>query len=299
MTSVACLGLISVDLVFDVAATPKTGHKHRAEASEMLPGGGALLAATAVSGLGGEAHLAGAVGDDQLAEFLRQALDQRGVAHRMVVSRRGVPTSRSAILVTPDGERTIINHRDAGLFAAGAAEPEPPSPFPFDAVLTDTRWPRAAERLLLAARRAGRPGVVDVEAPLDGTDAMLAAASHAAFSEQGLTAFAGGADADALLRAAARLDAWVCVTRGSAPVLCVENGQVREIAGFPVTPVDTLGAGDVWHGAFALALGAGQAEGEAVRRANAAAALHVASPKQKRWRLTGAEVDAFLSERAR
>lgn len=290
MATVICAGTVTVDLVFDVAAFPAEGVKVRAAASRMVAGGGALYAAAAVAGLGGHAILAGAVGDDPLGEVVRRSLAALGIDGGLLATVPGAATARSAVLVSPGGERTIVNHRDDRLFGAAPAA----LPGSFDAVLADTRWPAGAAALVRAARRAGRPAVLDAEAPVLHAAAALSGASHVAFSEQGLADLEPGPADRALRAAAARLGAWTCVTRGGAPVLCCAEGALFEVAAFPAEAVDTLGAGDVWHGAFALGLAEGRAETEAVRRANAAAAIKVArrggAPMPK-----AAEVDALMA----
>ena len=289
MARVACGGLITVDLLFDVPDHPPPGQKMRALGSRMVPGGGALIAASAVAALGGQASLVGAVGDDALGDFVCAALVARGVDHGLVQRLGGIATARSAVLIGPDGERTIINHREEALFQAHV---HLPTPFPFDAVLVDTRWPRGAASLLRAARLAGRPGILDGEAPVQLAADALAEASHVVFSEQGLRDYAGASDATALADVAGRLGCFVAVTRGPAPVLCHGRDGAFAVDAFPTQAVDTLGAGDTWHAGFALALARGQAERVAVRFANAAAALKVA---RKSAFPSGEEVAALLA----
>jgi sulfofructose kinase len=65
----------------------------------------------------------------------------------------------------------------------------------------------------------------------------------------------------------------VAVTRGHDGVSWIENGGLHRQPAYPVDAVDTTGAGDVFHGAYAFALGAGLATGDAVRFAAATAAL--------------------------
>jgi len=143
-------------------------------------------------------------------------------------------------------------------------------------VLADTRWTEAALAVLQMARRTGIPGVVDAEAPIP--DAVLEAASHVAFSKQGLIAYTNIENlADALRAAQTKLDAWLCVTDGSNGVFYVHHGEIRHIPARPIDAIDTLGAGDVWHGVFTLALGQGQDEQSAICYANAAATLKCAS----------------------
>ena len=64
-----------------------------------------------------------------------------------------------------------------------------------------------------------------------------------------------------------------------------------------MTAVDTLGAGDVWHGAFALRLAEGADELTAIRFASAAAALKCTRPGGRMGAPSRAEVAAFLKER--
>jgi sulfofructose kinase len=289
MARVACGGLIAVDLLFDVPDHPQRGLKMRAQGSRMVPGGGALIAASAVAALGGQASLVGCVGDDVLGGFVREQLAVRGVDDRLVQSLAGQDTSRSAVLITPDGDRTIINHRDAALFAAKV---ELPAPFPFDAILVDTRWPSGAASLLRAARLAGRPGVLDGEAPVHLAAEALGEASHIVFSEQGLRDYARACDAATLADVAGRLGVFVAVTRGAEAVLCHGRDGAFAVEAFPTHAVDTLGAGDTWHAGFTLALAQGQAEHAAVRFANAAAALKVA---RKSAFPSGEEVAALLA----
>lgn len=271
MPSVICAGVITADLVFLLDEVPDRCVKYRARDSTLTSGGCALNAAAAISRLGGEAHLAGVVGADLFGEFVRDELAAEGVSTESLLRVDGVATSRSTVLVGPNGERTIVNHRDPRLFDRVPALRDP---FPYDAALADTRWPRGAERILHAARAAGRPAVLDAEMPVAPAAGALEAASHIAFSEQGLADWAGTDDqSGALARAARQLGAWVCVTRGSAPVLVHDGVASSEIPAFAVEAVDTLGAGDVWHGAFALCLAEGLAPSVAVRHANGVAAL--------------------------
>ncbi|MGJ8561519.1 MAG: PfkB family carbohydrate kinase [Litorimonas sp.] len=271
MPHVVCAGLITVDFLYTTPHFPAEGTKIRADAAHMVAGGGAFYAASAVASLGGQASLAGAVGNDALAAIVRTALDARGIDAAPLRTIDGVDTARSAVIISAGGERTVINHRDAVLF-----ESAPSLPAHFDAALADTRWPVGAAALMRAARQAGKPGVLDAESPVRLASEALHAASHVVFSEQGLRDYAGGCDAAALASVAQDLDAWVAVTRGALPVLWHKGAAFGTVDTFATTPVDTLGAGDMWHGAFALALAQGQAEIDAARYANAAAAFKVA-----------------------
>lgn len=294
MPRILCAGLIAVDLLFDVATHPEKGSKNRATGSRMIGGGGARNAAVAIARLGGQVSLAGAIGADALGDFIQGTLSDHGVKSDYLRVLPGVRTASSAILIAPDGERTIINHREDVLFEGGVTLPDP---FPFDAVLTDTRWPQGAADLMQEARRAGKPGVMDAEAPVLHARAALESASHVIFSEQGLRDYVGACDAAALAEAARRLGVWVAVTRGPLPVLCHDGQTLSEVPGFAVQARDTLGAGDVWHGAFTLALAGGMNEPQAVRWANAAGALKVSRGSNQPPLPDAQEVEDLLATR--
>jgi sulfofructose kinase len=80
-------------------------------------------------------------------------------------------------------------------------------------------------------------------------------------------------------------------------VLAQADGELRHYPGFEVPVVDTLGAGDVWHGAFALALAEGRGEAQAVQYASAAAALKVQRKGGRSGAPMRAELDSFLAAR--
>lgn len=272
---VICAGLVTVDVVYFVDEHLREGTKQRAREAEMIVGGGALNAATAITALGGDAVLVGAIGDDTFGGFIRQELTQVGIDCSLLVTVPGVASAHSAILVNDAGERTIVNHRDERLFSI-----PPPADLQFDALLVDTRWPKAAADLLPAARAAGKPAVVDAEAPLAIVEDLLPLASHVAFSEQGLNDFTGDPGPDGLVTAAHRLQTWTCVTRGPRSVLYHDGAGLKESPVQPIAAKNSLGAGDVWHGAFALGLAQGLGEADAIRKASAAAGESISMKEQ-------------------
>jgi len=118
------------------------------------------------------------------------------------------------------------------------------------------------------------------------------------FGEAGLRALTGRRKLERALRAARKwTDAWLGVTAGARGVLWLEGQDIHEMPGFSVDSIDTLGAGDVFHGAFALALAEGHDELAAIRFAQAAAALKTTRFGGREGSPRRAEVDAFLAER--
>src|SRR5205823_13631665 len=106
-------------------------------------------------------------------------------------------------------------------------------------------------------------------------ESLLTASSHLLFSSKALQATAGVPDdAEALKKIARLAPSFLAGTRGALGTLWLDdNGNLQQTPAFPVHTVDTLGAGDVFHGAFALAVTEQQELPEALRFASAAAAL--------------------------
>jgi sugar/nucleoside kinase (ribokinase family) len=95
---------------------------------------------------------------------------------------------------------------------------------------------------------------------------------------------------------AARIDATVGVTLGASGFLWRDGGTERYVAAPRVAAIDTLAAGDVWHGAFALALAEGSDIPGAAQFANTAAALKCAKPGGRAGAPTRTEVAGALRD---
>jgi sulfofructose kinase len=295
--TVLCVGHAVQDFVFTVDELPQRAEKFRAMRYQSVGGGPAATAAVAVARLGGRAVLAARLGDDAAAGLIEAELAGYGVDCGHLRRCAGCNSSVSAVIVDARGERMVVNHLDPALPVDAAWLPTPAA-VGAQAVLADTRWPEGALAALEAARAAGLPAVLDADRPIPPDGALLRAATHVAFSADALADYSGIADpARALTGVARGLAGWCCVTTGGEGVLVSECGAVRRHPAFEVPVIDTLGAGDVWHGAFALALAEGRDEAAAVRVASAAAALKVQRAGGRAGTPTRAELDAFLASR--
>ncbi len=298
MATVLCVGHAVQDYVFAVPALPRTAEKHQASHFTLVGGGPAATAAVAIARLGGRAMLAARVGDDVIANTIVVELESHGVDCSFVRRFPGCSSSLSAVLVDRSGERMIVNYRDPGLPDETGWLPSARQAVAA-AVLADSRWPSGAAHALAAARDSGLPAILDADKPVRWGSAMLTAATHVAFSAEALTDCTGEADPVAGLRQAAdNLPGWCCVTAGRAGVYVLDGGRLTHHPGHEVPVIDTLGAGDVWHGAFALGLAEGMDETAAVRFASAAAALKVQRRGGRAGAPARAEVEELLGQAA-
>lgn len=292
-----CVGHAALDRIFSVDAWPGGSGKIAAHRFEESGGGMSANAAAAIARLGAQAVFWGPTGDDAVAAAIHAQLLADGVDASGLRRFAGHTSSHSAVIVDARGERLVVGLRGSALLA-------PAEWLPLEmigeagAVLADVRWPAGAHRALRAAREAGVPAILDGEI----ADAQILSdlgrcAEHVVFSQRGLEALAG-VDDDSGLRKMIDLGVRVAaVTRGDAGVAWVESGTpttVHRHRAFPVQAVDTLAAGDVFHGAYALALAEGAAIGDAMRFASAAAAIKCTRPGGRRGAPTRLEVDAFL-----
>jgi len=179
-----------------------------------------------------------------------------------------------------NGERSIVNFRGTDL-------PADPAWLPLQdltgaaAVLADPRWPEGAQHAFRAARAAGVPTVLDGDvAEAQVFDALLPDVDFAVFSEPGLAAYAAGAhnDEERLRFALQRGCALAAVTLGERGVFWCDGDALHHQAAFAVNTVDTTGAGDVFHGALALALACQADTKLAMQFAAAVAALKCQRP---------------------
>ncbi|MEM7405872.1 MAG: PfkB family carbohydrate kinase [Pseudomonadota bacterium] len=274
---IICAGVATLDIVLAVDTFTTFGGKQRAREANVVGGGCAATAAVAIARLGGRPSLASRLGDDTFGRLIIDELTGEGVDCDLVRRFPSVRSSFSAVLVDAHGERHIVNYRDEELEAdaawIAAALPE------FDVALGDTRWVEATTALFEVARARGKPCVLDAEGPFHHSARALQLATHAAFSAAGLCELTGlKVPSAALAGVASECGGIVSVTDGADGAYWLEGEQVLHAPGFAVQAVDTLGAGDVWHGAFALALGEQQKLDEALRFANAAAALKCETP---------------------
>lgn len=293
MTPILIAGVAVADIVMQVAELPRRAEKYRAQAATVTVGGCAANAAIAVARQGGRAMLAARLGDDLIGRLIHDALRDEGVDLSLCDMRPGARSSFSSILVDARGERQIVNFRGQDLVPTLdlSAAPRPA------AVLADNRWPALTRAAIAAARAWGVPAIVDAEAPFEAE--AVQGASHLAFSMQGLRAYAPDLSPErALLRAHDEFAAVAIVTDGERGVWFAQDGRIAHLPAFAVPVVDTLGAGDVWHGALALRLAEGADLSAAIRHANAVAALKCRAFGGAQACPTRTETEHFLKENA-
>lgn len=298
---IICLGKSTLDRIWPLAELPTLGGKYRASSYLELGGGMAATAAVAVTRLGASASFCGRAGDDSSGHAMLDELAGYGVDVSQFRLFKGARSSVSGILVDSEGERMIVNYAGAGL-------PEDADWLELDevgsagAVLIDVRWKEGGIAICSRARALGVPTVMDGEAAdADIFEALLPLVDHAIFSVQGLRSFGGGKITNhmQLLQKVRGMGCKVAaVTMGPQGCLWLDDNGPSHQPAFAVDVVDTTGAGDVFHGAYALALAEGMAIEAAMRFASGVAALKCTHHGGRAGIPSRKEVDDFLARQS-
>jgi sugar/nucleoside kinase (ribokinase family) len=267
-------GAATVDMIFAVDDLPHGPGKVLPTALVQAAHGMATSAAVAAVRLGGKASLITRIGNDVMGDQFVAEIAAEGVDCRFVRRFEGVPTPLSAVIVDKAGERLILPYYDKTM---GTDAGWIPDAFvqSADAVQVDVRWPEGAQKVLSLARNAGKIAVLDADVgPTEVIIALAAIATHSVFSAPAALHVTGTRSVEnAVYELSRRLNGFVAVTDGARGCYWIDDHELRALRPPPITAVDTLAAGDVFHGAFTLAIAEGNGIADAVRFANAAAAI--------------------------
>jgi sugar/nucleoside kinase (ribokinase family) len=265
---VLCAGLATVDLVYSVDRIPGPDEKAQASALAVAAGGPAANAAVTAAALGAEVTLLTAVGAHPLGDLIRADLAACGVTLLDAAPSALEPPPVSAVTVATgagggSGQRSIVS-RNAG----DVVVPAPPHLPPADVVLVDGHHPALAA----AAARHAPPGRLVVDA----------GSWRPVFAE--ILPYGPVVACSAAFRPPAPLDVpHRARTDGPNPVRWWSDGATGTVAVPPVAAADTSGAGDVFHGALAVAVGAGRPFVAALEYAVAVAGVRVGHAGPRAW----------------
>jgi sulfofructose kinase len=267
---VLCVGHASYDLVFAVDHHPGADEKTFAEKFISCGGGPAANAAVTVSRLGLKSAFAGYLGNDFFGQLHLEEFSREDVNTDLIV-RGDSPTPLSAILVKPDGRRTVVNY-------SGATPPLPSDCIDLarwhpQVVLFDGHEPEVSLALMKTIKGRGISTVLDAGSIHRGSLTLLERVDYIVASQKFARDFTGRKNPRQAALKLAQAGSAVVITLGEAGLIWKNEDGSGSLPAFSIDAVDTTGAGDAFHGAFAAGLTHGKPLKDLLAYASAAGAL--------------------------
>jgi ribokinase len=270
---IAVIGSCNVDLVVEAERRPAAGETVMGKRFMISPGGKGANQAVAAARLGADVYMIGCVADDSNGDFLINTLKKNHVNTDYVYKAAGVSTG-TAVITLAEGDNSIIVVKGAndklGQVEIDAAWDVISTA---DLVVLQYEIPMATnEYVLKRCHEAGVKVLLNPAPFLDTPDEWVKMAAYVTPNEHEAALMYPGLSRDEIL---SRYPGKILMTLGKEGVAYGTQAGPVVVPGFTVPVADTTGAGDTFNGAFAVAVSEGKPMDEAVKFANAAAALSV------------------------
>jgi sugar/nucleoside kinase (ribokinase family) len=277
------VGLATLDVIHRIAKAPAVNEKVTSAAQFVAAGGPAANAAVTFAGLGGDAILVTALGDDPVAELIRADLTAYGVSvvDAATGTTRAVPVSAVSV-VESTGDRSVVS------LDAVNSDATPPAGLGHlvadaDVVLVDGHHPLIASAAVRHAAARGIPLVVDAGRWKPVMSDIAAYATDMVCSNDFRMPGTDSPEAAAVALVLGGVRT-VVITHGGGPVEWWSDGESGSVPVQEVMVVDTLGAGDAFHGAYAYFCTQGQSSvAECIDRSAQVAALRCSVVGPRAW----------------
>lgn len=275
------VGLTTIDIHYLVDTFPVSNSKTIVETFAMSTGGPATNAAVAFSHLGGKSHLMSAVGHNPFSPFIESELHHYNVEFTDLSPLANQLPTVSSIMTTRGGHRTVIT--TASSLASNTSD----TTFiahqdDYSVVLVDGFNMETCCMVAAQAKQYGIPVVLDGGSWKDGMERLLPSIDIAICSEHFHAP--SGDDEDSVMGYLVRQGVrYRAITRGERPITYRGPDGNSEIAIEPVEVVDTLGAGDILHGAFCYFYAVGNHFVPALLRASRIATLSCQTVGTRSW----------------
>ena len=273
MAKIVVVGSCNIDITVECDRWAKPGETIFGNRLTVNPGGKGANQAVAAARLGAEVKMVGCIGDDVYGQLVLKALKENNVDSTYVKVLPGENSGTAHITVAENDNSIIVIKAANDLVSPDLINEAWEAIKEADIVLLQHEIPAATNAYVIEkCYEAGVPVMLNPAPVAPVPPELLAKVTYLTPNEhEAAILFAGQGKADILGRNQGK----VIMTLGSKGVAYAEKGQVYNVPGFKVQPVDTTGAGDTFNGAFAVARANGKSMYDSISFANAAAALSV------------------------
>jgi sulfofructose kinase len=290
------IGAITIDLIGKTAYWPGAGEKVQLETFDIHDGGLTGTALVAVARLGGKAAIGARLGYSTWSKRSIEAFEKEGVDITNIIRKNGSEPVISMIISNNENfERNIFFSRK------GVS-------YPFPEELPDQQWYLHSRVLLIdhgtgeagvkAARLASEHGmevVIDAERIEPYLEEMFELCNHIVVSQKFARMYTGTDPLEKAIHLLRKFpEQHIIITLGSLGLIGLTGDELFALPGHSVKVLDTTGCGDVFHGAYALAIARKKSIREAAAYANAAAALSSTSIGGREGIPTGHQLALFM-----
>ena len=273
MAKIVVVGSCNIDITVECDRWAKPGETIFGNRLTVNPGGKGANQAVAAARLGAEVKMVGCIGDDVYGQLVQKALKDNNVDATYVKVLSGENSGTAHITVAENDNSIIVIKAANDLVSPALIDEAWDAIKEADIVLLQHEIPAATNAYVIEkCFEADVPVMLNPAPVAPVPPELLEKVTYLTPNEhEAAILFAGQGKADILGRNQGK----VIMTLGSKGVAYAEKGQVYNVPGFKVKPVDTTGAGDTFNGAFAVARANGKNMYDSISFANAAAALSV------------------------
>lgn len=238
------IGLTSIDLIYPFDHFPIENTKNKSSSRIIDIGGPATNAAFAFTALGGKATLVSLIGQQPFAAFMKGKLREYDIQHIDLNSQSTQqPEMASILLNTKNGSRTVFTEKPKRVYQVNTP---PINLANFDVICIDGFF-GAYVLQLLKKNKTNTPVVFDGGSYKEQTDSLLDLVDYPIFSEH----FSAPKHSSLKAYLKEKQIQPFAITKGEKAIELVEKGLNYQIEVPKTNAIDTLGAGDIFHGAFA------------------------------------------------
>ena len=239
------IGLATVDIQFYIDVYPEKNTKNKSERYTVAAGGPASNAAIAFAALGGHCELITVLGNNHFSDFVRDDLERNHVHVIDVMKGKENTPIVASIITSKNGDRTVFSHTPANNYHLHKADNFNKKT---DIILADGFYVHLAKEAIQSINKETKI-VFDGGSWKPGTEELLPLIDIAICSDNFNPP--GCTSKNDVIEFLQKYDIKeIAITRGGDTIIYTENDENYSLEVPGINAIDTLGAGDFFHGAF-------------------------------------------------